>query len=253
MDTKMAVFSAYSRYYDLIYKNKDYAGEAEYIQNVLTRHGIHEGDLLEFGSGTGKHGRLLAAKGYRVLGIERSRDMVAQADQSDGFTCQHGDICNVQLGRTFAAVLSLFHVISYQTSNESLNAVFSSASEHLCEGGLFVFDFWYSPAVFAQRPEVRVKRMADEHIEITRIAEPKLFSDENRVDVVYEIFARNLVTGEMQTLTEIHPMRHLSLPEIDFLAAAHGFKRIGAEEFLSEAAPSVDTWGICVTLQRVKR
>ncbi len=246
----MAVFSAYSKYYDLIYKNKDYASEADYIQRVLTRHGISKGDLLEFGSGTGKHGRLLAAKGYRVHGIERSIDMVAQAEQTDGFTCQQGDICYVCLGQTFSAVLSLFHVISYLTSNESLNAVFSRAAEHLDTGGLFVFDFWYSPAVFALRPEVRVKRMADEEIEITRIAEPKLYSNENRVDVSYEIFARNLTTGAVHTLSEIHSMRHLSLPEIDLMAAAHGFIRIGAEEFLTEAAPSEDTWGICVILQR---
>lgn len=248
----MPVFSAYSSYYDLLYRDKDYAGEAEYIHSVLTRHGIPQGELLEFGSGTGKHGCLLAGMGYRVHGIERSIDMVAQAEQTDGFTCQQGDICAVRLGRTFAAVLSLFHVISYQTSNESLNAVFSRAAEHLATGGLFVFDFWYSPAVYAQRPVVRVKRMSDDQIEITRIAEPKLYSNENRVDVSYDIFARDLTTGAVQTISEIHPMRHLSLPEIDLLAAAHGFNRIGAEEFLTEAAPSEDTWGVCVTLQRVK-
>jgi hypothetical protein len=30
---------------------------------------------LELGFGTGRHGRLLAAKGFRVHGIERSADM----------------------------------------------------------------------------------------------------------------------------------------------------------------------------------
>lgn len=248
----MAVFSAYSSYYDLLYRDKDYAGEAEYIRSVLTRHGIPQGDLLEFGSGTGKHGRLLAGKGYRVHGIERSAEMVAQAGQTGGFTCQQGDICAVRLGRTFAAVLSLFHVISYQTSNESLNAVFARAAEHLATSGLFIFDFWYSPAVYAQRPVVRVKRMADDQVEITRIAEPKLYSSENRVDVNYDIFARDLTTGAVQTLSETHPMRHFSLPEIDLLAAAHGFQRIGAEEFLTGSPPGEDTWGVCVTLQRVK-
>lgn len=246
-----AVFNAYCRYYDLLYRDKDYSGETAYIQSLLARNGITQGNLLEFGSGTGKHGRLLAAIGYTVHGIERSSEMVAEAEAAPGFTCQQGDITNTTMGRQFDAVLSLFHVISYQTTNEQLLAVFANAAAHLNTGGLFVFDFWYTPAVYTQRPMVRVKRMADDQVEITRIAEPTILANENRVDVNYTIYAHDLATDTVQTLQETHPMRHLSLPEIDFLAGSTGFERIEAEEFLSGQAPSEDTWGVCVTLKRI--
>jgi SAM-dependent methyltransferase len=244
------IFCAYSRYYDLLYQDKDYASETDYIQALLARYGINQGDFLELGSGTGKHGCLLAGRGFSVHGIERSSDMVAQAEKKAGFTCQSGDICTVKMGRTYDAVLSLFHVISYQISNYNLNAVFASAAEHLNQNGLFVFDFWYSPAVYSQRPSVRVKRMANDQVEITRIAEPTLQVNENRVDVSYTIYARDLDSGEVQTLTENHPMRHFSLPEIDLLAATHGFERVAAEEFLTGAPAGEDTWGVCVILQK---
>lgn len=245
-----SVFNAYSRYYDLLYRDKDYAGESAYIQGLLTRHGINQGDLLEFGSGTGKHGRLLAAQGYTVHGIERSADMVACAETAAGFTSQQGDICEAHMGRSYDAVLSLFHVISYQTGNDQLHAVFANAATHLASGGLFIFDFWYTPAVYAQRPSVRVKRMADAQVEIVRIAEPDIRANENRVDVHYSIYARELPDGPVQTLNEVHPMRHLSLPEIDLLAEHHGMKRILAEEFLSGRPAGEDTWGVCVVLQK---
>jgi SAM-dependent methyltransferase len=245
-----AVFHDYSRYYDLLYRDKDYVGEVNYIKALLTRNGLTQGDLLEFGSGTGKHAGILVQQGYQVHGIERSAGMVAKAASAAGFTCQQGDICAVQLGRTFDAVLSLFHVMSYQVSNEALRAVFSRAAEHLKEGGLFVFDFWYSPAVYAQHPAVRIKRMGDAQVEITRIAEPVIYPNENRVDVNYTIFARDLASGAVQTTTETHPMRHFSLPEIDLLAAAQGFKRIGAEEFLTSKPAGEDTWGVCVILEK---
>jgi SAM-dependent methyltransferase len=251
MKTITSVFNAYSRYYDLLYQDKDYVGEVSYIQTLLNRHGITQGDLLEFGSGTGKHGCLLANRGYHVHGIERSYEMVAQAMSVNGFSCEQGDVCKVQLDRTFDAVLSLFHVISYQTSNDDLMNVFARASEHLQKGGLFIFDFWYSPAVNTQRPAVRVKRMSDDQIEITRLAEPVIYPNNNRVDVNYTIFARDINSGVMQTSTETHPMRHFSLPEIDFLAAANGFERIITEEFMSGRAASEDTWGVCVTLKRI--
>lgn len=245
------VFNAYSRYYDLLYQDKDYPGEAAYIHELLNRSGIHNGDLLEYGSGTGKHGRLLAAQGYTVHGIERSADMVAEAETAPGFTCQQGDIASTSMGRTYDAVLSLFHVISYQTINAQLHAVFANAAAHLNHSGLFIFDFWYSPAVYAQKPLVRVKRMADDQVEITRIAEPVIYPNENRVDVNYTIYARERDAGSVQTLQETHPIRHFSLPEIDILAGVHGFERLAAEEFLTGNAPSESTWGVCVILKRI--
>jgi len=246
-----SVFNAYSRYYDLLYRDKDYAAEVDYIDRLLQHHGITGSDLLEFGSGTGRHGRLLAQRGYKVLGVERSAGMVAQAKQVDSFQSQVGDIAAVQLGRTFDAVLSLFHVISYQVSNEAVQAVFARAAEHLTPGGLFIFDVWYSPAVYAQRPSVRVKRLEGDGIRITRIAEPEIYSNENRVDVNYQIFAEEQVSGEVEVLSESHPMRHFSLPELDLFAQMGGFERAGAEEFLTGNMLSEETWGVCLIFKKV--
>lgn len=247
-DTK--VFDQYSRYYNLLYRDKDYAAETGYLRDLLARHGIRSGDILEFGSGTGKHGRLLTEHGFNVHGIERSAEMVALANQTDGFTCEVGDILTARMGRTYDAVLSLFHVVSYQTTNEQVKAVLASAYEHLEPGGLFIFDIWYTPAVYAQGCTVRVKRMADSEVEITRVAEPEILPNENRVNVHYTVFSRQRADGVMHVLHETHGMRHFSIPEIDFAAEAAGFHRIAAEEFLTANAPGENTWGVCFVLKR---
>lgn len=245
-----SVFNLYSRYYDLLYRDKDYAAEVAYIIDRLTQHGVMGSALLEFGSGTGQHGRLLAERGFRVTGIERSAEMVAKAQSVPGFTCQQGDICTVQLGRNFDAVLSLFHVVSYQTTNTAVQAVFARAAAHLQSGGLLLFDIWYSPAVYAQRPAVRVKRMADAAVEVTRIAEPKLYPNGNRVDVHYNFFIRDKIGGAIEIVTETHPLRHFSLPELNLFAQMAGFECVGAEEFLTGKAPSGDTWSVCIIMKK---
>lgn len=245
------VFNAYSDYYDLLYRDKDYEAEAAYIQDLLVHNGIAQGALLEFGSGTGKHGCLLALSGYSVHGIERSEKMVTQSQTGLGFSCEQGDIATVKMGKTYDAVLSLFHVISYQTTNAQLQAVFANAAKHISSGGLFVFDFWYSPAVYAQKPSVRVKRISDNDLEITRIAEPKVYPNENCVDVLYTIFVRDIASGAVKTFLEVHPMRHFSLPEIDLLAAVNGFERLQAEEFVTGIKSSEKTWGVCVVLRKI--
>jgi SAM-dependent methyltransferase len=243
-------FEASSRYYDLLYHEKDAAAEAAYVDGLLKRHGINGLELLEFGSGTGRHGCLLAQRGYRVHGLERSAAMVAAAQQAPGFSYQQGDITTTRLERHFDAVLALFHVVSYQTTNDAVQAVFANASHHLDPGGLFLFDVWYSPAVAAQRPELRVKRLQNEELSITRLAEPKLHPNANRVDVHYTVMAQEIRTGAFHTFEETHPMRHFSLPELDLLSEAAGFERLAAEEWLSGAPPSEGTWGVCLVLRK---
>ena len=243
-------FELSSRYYDLIYQEKDSAAEAVYVDQLLQRHGITGPDLLDFGSGTGRHGCLLAERGYLVHGIERSEAMVAAAQQAEGFSCQQGDITTTQLHRRFNAVLSLFHVVSYQITNPAVQTVFANAGHHLDPGGLFLFDVWYSPAVAAQRPELRVKRLHTADLAITRIAEPTLHPNANRVDVKYTVMAQELTTGAFHTFEETHPMRHFSLPELDLLAEAAGFERLSADEWLTGAEPSDKTWGVCLVLRK---
>lgn len=245
------VFDAYGRYYDLLYRDKDYAAEVNYINSLLKEYGLSGNELLEFGSGTGKHGSLLSEKGYRVTGIERSEKMVKEAQQTDGFTCQHGDIRKVNLNRIFNGVLALFHVVSYQITNSDVQAVFTRAANHLTRGGLFLFDVWYSPAVYHLKPETRVKRMSNDEVEVIRIAEPKVFQNENRVDVNYTVFVKDKVDGAYQTFSETHPMRHFSIPEIDLKAASAGFKRLAVEEFFTGKEPGEKTWGVCFILIKI--
>ena len=251
MTDKQAIFDVYSMYYDLLYKDKDYHAEVDYIDGLLKRHKVNSKKLLEFGSGTGKHGRLLAERGYVITGIEQSAQMAALATPVPGFHCIEGDIRSIRLGRKFGAVLSLFHVMSYQISNQCVNSVFARAAEHLESDGLFIFDVWYSPAVYSQRPVVRIKRMFDDQVEITRIAEPDIFPNENKVNVNYTIFANRQGTVGTQVLTEVHSMRHFSMLELELFSTLHGFEIVTAEEFVTARAPGEGTWGVCLILRKI--
>lgn len=249
-----SAFDDYSQYYDILYGDKSYVEEVGYVNNLMKGCGFPGGDILEFGSGTGGHGCLLVSKGYRVHGIERSLKMIQNAVIKDGFTCEYGDACTVKLNKKFDIVLALFHVVSYQTSNDSLEAIFKNAAMHLKKGGLFIFDFWYTPAVNNFKPSVRVKRVANDEFSVTRIAEPTIYENKNMVDVNYTIFIEHneiINSNKNISFKETHSMRHLSLPEIEFLSKYCGFKLIKAEEFLTGSNLSETTWSACVVLERV--
>ena len=245
-------FELYSGYYDLLYGDKDYAVEADYVSKHLIAELTTTADILEFGSGTGRHARALTDFGHNVHGVELSASMVEASNIVDGFTCQQGDMTTVRLERTYDAVIALFHVLSYQITNYQLQSTFANAARHLNIGGLFIFDFWYSPAVYAQRPSVRIKRASDQNILLTRIAEPVVFPNESRVDVHYEFFVQKKSSAVITSFKETHCMRHFSLRELDFLATNNGFERITTEELISGRAPSEETWGVCTVMKKVQ-
>ena len=83
-----------------------------------------------------------------------------------------------------------------------------------------------------------------------RIAEPITRINENIVDVMYTIVVKDKITDKWEEFTEVHSMRHFSIPEISFLAEHTGFEVIKAEEFLTGAAPSENTWGVNFILRK---
>jgi len=246
-----SVFDFYSNYYDLFYNDKDYSKEVKYINSLLNQYGIMGNKILEFGSGTGKHGRLLSKNGYSVLGIERSEKMAQKANEKGGFLSKVGDIRSLNISDSFNAVLALFHVMSYQITNDDIIAVFKNAAKHLEPKGLFIFDVWYTPAVFFLKPEIRIKRMKNDNIEAVRIAEPDIIDDKNQIDVNYTIFVREKGNKQYEELSETHSMRHFTISEIDYLASYVGFKRVVAEEFLTGKNPSKESWGVCFILKKI--
>ena len=135
-------FNLYSQYYDLLYEDKNYNQEVEYIHKLIQNHTAgNPQNLLDLGSGTGKHGKLFAEKGYDVIGLERSAKMVAVANKEKhkNFNSIQGDIINYSLNKKFDVITALFHVLSYVNKNSALELVFKNVYLHLKRGGAIYF------------------------------------------------------------------------------------------------------------------
>jgi len=157
---------------------------------------------------------------------------------------------HIRISETFDAAVSLFHVVSYQVSNQDLRDCFATAKRHLKPGGVFVFDCWYGPAVLTDPPSVRVRRWEDGATSVTRIAEPTLHANENIVDVHYTLFVRNRGSAVTKVLKELHRMRYLFRPEVEMLASAAGLEMIEARAWMSEREPDRDSWNACFVIRR---
>ena len=86
----MKAFGNYSRYYNLLYKDKDYKGEAGFIHDLIQKYSPGAKSILDLGCGTGRHDLLLAEKGYAITGVDMSEEMllIARSQPLNSSTAQ---------------------------------------------------------------------------------------------------------------------------------------------------------------------
>lgn len=247
-------FDSYAQYYDLFYQEKDYQGEATFLEKI--------GDflagcsILDLGCGTGGHVLPLAKRGYQLTGVDISEGMVGQAimkaeRQAISATFLHGDVRSVRLGKKFDRVISMFAVMGYQVSNQDFLSALQTAREHLAPGGLFIFDTWFGPAVLAQMPETRVLERVTESLRVIRIASPENNPLANTVTVNYTVLK---LEGKkvLDETRESHPMRYFFAPEVEFFAKNSGFSMEMICPFVEpERQPNSNDWNVTWVLRAV--
>lgn len=227
----MEVFKDYAYYYNSFYKDKDYFAEAKTVDRLLKKHNSRVETIINFGCGTGKHDIELTRLGYHCTGIDMSSLMINIAKENSalndtGIEFEAADIRNYEPKKKYDAVISLFHVISYQNSNQDVLSAFRSARKALTPGGYFLFDAWYGPGVLSDKPSVRVKEITDETNQLIRIARPVMHDKENIVDVNYEVLIINRKSSKTQIINETHNMRYFFRPELEILLSEAGFQLI---------------------------
>jgi SAM-dependent methyltransferase len=239
-------FGKSSSYYDLLYKDKDYSAESLFLLDYLRKYDVTSGHILELGCGTGIHACLLANAGYKVNAIDISEEMIRRArirsSHNTRCTFSVADVRNYFCNSRHDAVISLFHVFSYQTTNADLISTIKTASSNLKPSGILIFDFWYGPAVLSQKPSVTVKRAYSDSLHIIRTAQPELHTTRNVVDVNYTIDVFNVLEGAHLSFTETHSMRYFFLPELLYMLSSSGFSILESASWLDGGNLSTSSW-----------
>ncbi len=250
------VFDAYAAYYDLLYRDKDYAAEIDYIHSLIQDHAPNAQQILELGCGTGAHAEALVNRGYRVCGVDLSESMIEIAKRrAMGIPANSmpvfkiGDLREYRDDKLYDAVLALFHVMSYQTRDEDLRKAFETASLHLKQGGLFIFDYWHGPGVLFDPPVIRSRVISNMQTRVTRTATPTMHANINQVDVEFDILVEN--GSQPVHISEFHEMRYLFLNEIQLHLKEACFQHLSTFTWMTSEPVDSKTWYACTIARKI--
>ena len=141
----MAGYGDFAYYYDMLTENVDYEERSNYISGLLAENGVGKGILLDLACGTGTMSFLLSDKGYDVIGVDASEEMlsVAQEKKMESekdimFLCQRME--ELDLFGTINAAICTLDSINHITDEEIVRKAFSKVSLFMEDKGLFIFD-----------------------------------------------------------------------------------------------------------------
>jgi SAM-dependent methyltransferase len=130
--------------YDATYERRAAAGEhvhgeADFVQRFAPK------SVLDAGCGTGRVGRELARRGIDVAGVDIDPEMLATARRKGaGAEWVLGDLAEVELGRTFEAIVMAGNVMIFLAPGTE-GAVVANMARHLEPGGVLIAGFQLQP------------------------------------------------------------------------------------------------------------
>ena len=245
----MEAYTSFAEVYDQFMDNVPYREWADFLQEILQKEGINDGLVLDLGCGTGSMTEELAGRGYDMIGVDNSEDMLEIAmekRQESGHDILYllQDMQEFELYGTVRAVVSVCDSVNYVTEKEELEQVFRLVNNYLDPGGIFVFDF---NTEYKYREVLGDRTIAENREDSSFIWDNYYYEEEHRNEYELTLFIQEADQKELyHKYQETHFQRAYTLEEIRELLEKSGLRFVAAYEDYTKEAPGKGSERICV-------
>ena len=142
----MSCYEALAGAYDALTEDVGYAQRADFLEKLLRRSTIPVKLVLDLACGTGTMTWLLTQRGYEVIGVDGSEDMLAAAMSKGGQAAGvppvflHQSMPKLDLYGTVDAAVCCLDSLNYLTDPEDVRRTFRRLHLFVAPGGMLVFD-----------------------------------------------------------------------------------------------------------------
>ncbi|MGD9519247.1 MAG: class I SAM-dependent methyltransferase [Armatimonadota bacterium] len=213
-------FDAVAEHYDYLMRTVPYQRWVEYVEALMARHNIKADRVLDLCCGTGRVGSELARRGYRVVGVDLSEQMVRHCALRDPpLPAAVMDACCLGLkDDCLDLVVSLYDSLNYILDPAGLQACFDGVARCLKPGGWFIFDMNTTLAL-ASGLFAHSNRGSGEDLEYEWRPSYNPVTKICKVDMVF--FWRG--AGGPKKYTEVHYQRAYKIGELRRMLLRAGF------------------------------
>ena len=140
----MNAYHTLAEAYDALTQDVGYEKRANYLEKLFRKSKIPVHTVLDLACGTGTMTRLLAARGYEMIAVDSSEEMLSQAMRKTGEGITplflHQSMPELDLYGTVDAAICCLDSLNYLTSPKDVQRTFARLHLFIAPGGLLVFD-----------------------------------------------------------------------------------------------------------------
>lgn len=214
--------------YDRLTYDVDHAAWADYIEKHFAKEPLPGRTILDLACGTGSLTRELARRGYEMIGVDQSPEMLAEAAEKNRgaapiepiFLCQSME--KLDLYGTVDACVCCLDSVNYVTDPKKLQRAFGRVHLFLTPGGLFLFDVNSPEKLEGLDGQVFLDETEDAYC-VWRAE----FSRRSRVCSYFmDLFQLDPSTGQWDRGEELHRERAYTVEELTAMLEQAGFSQV---------------------------
>ena len=243
----MEAYTDFAMVYDTFMDETPYEQWCEFLMELFRKYGAQKDDtrqenravmdnlrqerntVLDLGCGTGTLTELLARRGYDMIGVDLSEEMLRIAvdkREKSGldilYLCQ--DMRELELYGTVGAVVSVCDSVNYLLEEDDVVQTFRLVNNYLYPEGLFIFDF---NTIYKYAEIIGDTTIAENREECSFIWENTYYEEERINEYDLTIFVRE-VGDRYRRFQETHLQRGYSLKEMRGMVEAAGLLFVDA-------------------------
>ena len=222
--------------YDKLTGDVNYEARCDYIEKIFARQKLTPKLICDLACGTGSVCLEMNKRGYDLIGVDVSLNMLSQAiakSENTNILYLHQDITEFELYGTVDVFLCLLDSVNHLTEDGDVDKLFALVKNYLNPNGIFIFDV---------NTKYKFENILSDNI-YTFEDEDVFYVWENNYengicDMYVDFFVKN---GEdYKRIKQDHSERYYSKKELSSLAKKHGFKIEGIYAELTFDKPKKD-------------
>jgi len=239
----MEIYKNLARVYDLFMDEIPYDTWVDYIESTFEKYELKPNLVLELGCGTGNITTLMQDKGYDMIGVDVSEEMLIEAREKAQETNQNilflnQDMRDFELYGTVDACICMCDSLNYILEKEEVLQVFKLVNNYLNPNGLFIFDI---NTEYKFKHELADKTFSATEEDSAYIWENYYYEDEMLNEYYTNIFIKDDNKSDYKRYEECHYQKAYKQEDIISLIKDSGLEFLNVYDAFTFDAPKNDS------------